>query len=86
MHAIWTVPYNAQGVPDTSACQMRTGLAPAGPSITDKYRLILFGRYPFDEQWRPATCVALFIALYISLGNPLVLAPELILIWSSRSP
>ena len=41
------------------------GIGACWAVITDKYRLILFGRYPFDEQWRPATCVALFIALYI---------------------
>ena len=37
--------------------------APAGASIAEKYRLILFGRYPYDEQWRPLVATALMIAL-----------------------
>ncbi len=31
--------------------------------IHEKYRLILFGRYPFAEQWRPLLGVVLLIAL-----------------------
>ena len=64
VHAIWKVPYNVQGQPDTSACINAKGTGACWAVITNKYRLILLGRYPFDEQWRPATCVALFIALY----------------------
>ena len=33
--------------------------------IHEKYRFILFGRYPFEEQWRPALVVLLFIGLYV---------------------
>src|SRR5690242_11811612 len=63
--AVWTVPYSPQGVPDTSACQQAHGIGACWAIVVDKYRLILFGRYPFEQQWRPATCVVLFIALYI---------------------
>ncbi len=42
--------------------------------IAEKYRFILFGRYPFDEQWRPALVVALFIALYAVSAMRAVLA------------
>ena len=67
VHAIWTVPYSATGRPDTSACKSAHGIGACWAVIADKYRLILFGRYPFDEQWRPAICVALFIAaLHVS--------------------
>ena len=31
--------------------------------IVDRHRLILFGLYPYDEQWRPLIVVALFLAL-----------------------
>jgi general L-amino acid transport system permease protein len=30
--------------------------------IAEKYRLILFGRYPFKEQWRPLLAVVILIA------------------------
>jgi general L-amino acid transport system permease protein len=31
--------------------------------IHEKYRLILFGRFPYDEQWRPLVGMAIVIAL-----------------------
>lgn len=33
--------------------------------IHEKYRLILFGRYPFDEQWRPLLAVGLTIIILL---------------------
>ena len=80
-NAVWTVPYNAQGVPDTSTCLKLQGVGACWAVITDKYRLILFGRYPYDEQWRPALCVALFIGLYIVSGMRRFWRKELALIW-----
>jgi general L-amino acid transport system permease protein len=81
VHAIWHVPYNAQGVPDTSACQNRIGIGACWAVIGDKYRLILFGRYPYDLQWRPALCVALFIGLYVVSAMRRFWRKELVLIW-----
>ncbi len=65
VNAVWGVPYNAQGIPDTAACHNAKGQGACWAIIADKYRLILFGRFPFDEQWRPAVAVVLFIALYV---------------------
>ena len=81
VHAIWKVPYNVQGQPDTSACINAKGTGACWAVITNKYRLILLGRYPFDEQWRPATCVALFIALYIVSAIRWFWRPALALLW-----
>ena len=63
LRAVWSVPMKGNA-PDPSACRV----ADAGACwavIGEKYRFILFGRYPFYEQWRPAICVVLFIALYV---------------------
>ena len=49
--------------------------------IHDKYRFILFGRYPYDQQWRPAICVALFIGLFIVSGMRRFWRRELAFIW-----
>src|ERR1700744_2392503 len=43
--------------------------------------MILFGRYPYDEQWRPAIVVALFIGLYVVSGIRRFWRKELVLIW-----
>ena len=64
IHAVWQVPTAATG-PDTTACREVQGVGACWALIADKYRFILFGRYPFEEQWRPAIVVALFIGLYV---------------------
>lgn len=81
VNAIWSVPYNAQGRPDTAVCQNAKGYGACWAIIADKYRLILFGRYPYDEQWRPAICVLLFIALYTVSAMRRFWRKELVLIW-----
>jgi general L-amino acid transport system permease protein len=81
VNAIWSVPYNAQGVADTSVCQNMKGIGACWAIIPDKYRLILFGRYPYDEQWRPAICVVLFIGLYVVSAMRRFWRKELALIW-----
>jgi general L-amino acid transport system permease protein len=80
-NAVWTVPYNAAGIPDTSVCQNVKGVGACWAVLTDKYRLILFGRYPFDEQWRPAIVVVLFIGLYVVSAMRRFWRKELALIW-----
>jgi general L-amino acid transport system permease protein len=65
VNAVWEVPYSSQGVPDTAACHAAKGQGACWAIISDKYRLILFGRFPYDEQWRPALAVVLFIGLYV---------------------
>jgi general L-amino acid transport system permease protein len=81
VHAIWSVPYGANGVPDTTVCQNAAGIGACWAVLADKYRLILFGRYPYDEQWRPALVVLLFIGLYIVSGMRRFWRKELVLIW-----
>jgi general L-amino acid transport system permease protein len=81
VHAIWSVPYGATGIADTSVCQNVKGTGACWAVLSDKYRLILFGRYPYDEQWRPAVVVLLFIGLYIVSGMRRFWRKELVLIW-----
>ncbi len=80
-NAIWSVPYSATGVPDTGVCQEAKGIGACWAVIADKYRLILFGRYPYDEQWRPAIVVLLFIGLYAVSAMRRFWRKDLILIW-----
>jgi general L-amino acid transport system permease protein len=81
VHAIWTVPYGPTGIADTSICQNAKGYGACWAVFPDKYRLILFGRYPYDEQWRPAIVVLLFIGLYIVSAMRRFWRKELALIW-----
>jgi general L-amino acid transport system permease protein len=81
LHAVWSVPYGAEGRPDNAACQNAKGIGACWAVIADKYRLILFGRYPYEEQWRPAICVVLFIGLYVVSAMRRFWRKELALIW-----
>src|SRR6201987_5655324 len=51
-NAIWSVPGN-----NTSACRALRGVGACWAVIPEKIRFILFGTYPFDQQWRPALAV-----------------------------
>ena len=79
LDAVWSVPYLPSGKPDPAACRAASGACWA--AVVDKWRLILFGRYTYDEQWRPGICVALFIGLYIISGLRRFWRKELLLIW-----
>jgi len=81
IHAIWSVPYSDRGIADTAVCQNAQGTGACWAIIADKYRLILFGRYPYDQQWRPAVVVLLFIGLYVVSAMRRFWRWELALIW-----
>ena len=79
--AVWSVPYSPTGIAETAVCQNAKGFGACWAVIHDKYRLILFGRYPYEEQWRPALVVLIFIGLYIVSAMRRFWRKELALIW-----
>ncbi len=82
--AVWTTT-------DPAMCRKAEGACWA--FITDKYRFIFFGLYPFTEHWRPVLAMALFIVLiavscyppfwrwWLALAWPLVLIACAVLMW-----
>lgn len=64
----WAVVHAVIDAPDRRAC-LAAGGGACWAFIVDKHRLILFGLYPYDEQWRPVIVVALFIALILLSAN-----------------
>jgi general L-amino acid transport system permease protein len=81
VNAIWSVPYGPTGAADTTVCQNAKGVGACWAVLSDKFRLILFGRYPYEEQWRPAIVVVLFIGLYVVSAMRRFWRKELALIW-----
>jgi len=77
LDAVWTVPGN-----DTSACRAARGMGACWAVIREKYRFILFGTYPFEEQWRPAIATLIFIALFYVSCLRSFWRRELVLIWA----
>jgi general L-amino acid transport system permease protein len=82
VHAVWSVSSTPQGTPDPTACQNAKGIGACWAVIGDKWRFMLFGRYPYDEQWRPAICIFLFIGLYVVSAMRRFWRLELVAIWA----
>ena len=80
--SVWTVPLDpATGKLDPQACRAAKGEGACWAVIWDKYRFILFGRYPFEEQWRGAIVIALFMGLFVVSALRRFWRKELLLIW-----
>jgi general L-amino acid transport system permease protein len=77
LNAVWTAPGN-----DTNACRAARGIGACWAVIPEKYRFILFGTYPYDQQWRPALAVLVFIALFFVSSRRSLWRKELVLIWA----
>jgi len=80
VNAVWSVPTGPQG-PITDTCRALDGSGACWAIIAEKYRLILFGTYPFDEQWRPALAIAFFVGLFVVSAMRRFWRKDLALIW-----
>src|SRR5215468_1176510 len=76
VHAVWSVPDN-----QTQACRSVRGLGACWAVIREKHRFILFGTYPYEEQWRPAVAIVLFVLLYCVSAMRTFWRAELALVW-----
>jgi general L-amino acid transport system permease protein len=54
----------AYWLPDAQACHP-VEVGACWGVVAEKYRLIIFGRYPFDEQWRPLVATVLMMSLLV---------------------
>src|SRR6478736_646946 len=59
VNAIWIISGD-----QTGPCRAIRGIGACWAVIPEKYHFILFGTYPFNEQWRPALATLTFIALF----------------------
>jgi general L-amino acid transport system permease protein len=82
VNAIWSVPANAFGQPDATICRTADPAGACWAVIGDKYRFILFGPYPYEQQWRPALCIGIFVALFAVSASRRFWRRELVLIWA----
>ena len=61
----WSI-LHAVVAPDNAACRAAHDVGACWGVVAEKGRLILFGRYPYEEQWRPLLACALLIALLVA--------------------
>lgn len=67
--------------PDANVCQEARGTGACWGVIAEKYRLIIFGRYPFEEQWRPEIATVLLVGLLVASCIRTFWKPWLAAVW-----
>ena len=67
--------------PDNEACREAAGNGACWGMIAEKYRLIIFGRYPFDQQWRPLVATLLMVVLLVASCTRPLWSKWLIVAW-----
>lgn len=75
----WAI-FRASWVPNFDACRVE-GVGACWGVVTEKYRIILFGRYPFEEQWRPLMATLLMLGLLIASCVRAFWRPALAVLW-----
>jgi len=62
--ADWAL-FQAVFQPNAEVCQAARGEGACWGVVAEKYRLIIFGYYPFDQQWRPELATLLLVGLLV---------------------
>ncbi len=66
---------------DADACRALGYTGACWGVIAEKYRFILFGRFPFDEQWRPLIATLILVVLLVVSALRRFWRPWLGLVW-----
>ena len=77
----WAV-VNAVTVANADTCQAARGIGACWGVINEKARLILMGRYPQVEHWRPALATVFLLGLVVASCSPRFWKPWLALLWA----
>ncbi|MCG5240422.1 amino acid ABC transporter permease [Azospirillum doebereinerae] len=67
---------------DATSQECRAGGGACWGFIGEKLRFILFGTFPYDEQWRPLLTIVIFIALLVGSCDRRFWKPWLGLVWA----
>lgn len=84
---LWLIPQilnwaviKAAWLPNYEACRA-DGVGACWGVIAEKYRIIIFGRYPFEQQWRPLIATALLTGLLVASCMRIFWKAWLALLW-----
>jgi general L-amino acid transport system permease protein len=67
---------------DWDACRALDYRAACWGFVAEKWRLVLFGRYPWDEQWRAGLATALVVGLLVASAFPRAWRRGLLVAWA----
>jgi general L-amino acid transport system permease protein len=73
LSAVWSA--------DLKACRAAEGMGACWGVISEKYRIIVFGRYPFEQQWRPLVATVLMLAMLVASCTRAFWRPWLAVLW-----
>lgn len=73
LHAVWA--------PDAARCQQARGIGACWGVVAEKHRILLFGRYPYEAQWRAALASGLLVAMLVLSGWRRCWRPALLPAW-----
>jgi general L-amino acid transport system permease protein len=71
---------------DAAACHAANHAGACWGVVAEKYRIILFGRYPYEEQWRPLLATALLLLVIVASGRRLLARRALLTAWALALP
>ena len=86
--AIYLIPgvlewglFQAVFAPNAEACQAARGTGACWGVVSEKYRVILLGRYPFEEHWRPVVATSLMLGGLVLSCMRAFWKPWLVAMW-----
>jgi general L-amino acid transport system permease protein len=77
----WLVFDAVWGAQPVAACDAARGNGACWAVVWEKFRFMMFGVYPFDQQWRPALVIAVLCGLLVISAMKRFWRPVLALIW-----
>jgi general L-amino acid transport system permease protein len=78
--ANWAI-FRAVFEPSLADCQAARGTGACWGVVAEKYRFIILGRYPFEQQWRPELATALLLGLLVVSCTRRFWRPWLVPLW-----
>jgi general L-amino acid transport system permease protein len=83
--ADWAV-FSAVFRPDLQACQQAGGQGACWGVVAEKWRVILFGRYPLEEQWRAGIVLLLWSVLLFATAARVFTSKTAFSLWALLLP
>lgn len=78
LDAVWFVPLPT--VEGTASCRLE-GAGACWAVVAEKYRFILFGLYPFAEQWRSSLASVILISLFAASTKKRLWGRPIVVLW-----
>lgn len=78
----WLVFDAVWGSQPVAACDAARGKGACWAVVWEKFRFMMFGVYPFDQQWRPALVILVLSGLLVVSAIKRFWRPSLALIWA----